>query len=71
VHCASARVARYFDAASTEPVIITKHGRNHTALLSAAMLDTLVRVRSLQKNSPLDPSASQAIDAGIAALNNS
>jgi PHD/YefM family antitoxin component YafN of YafNO toxin-antitoxin module len=47
--------------------IITKHGRDHTVLLSAAMYETLVCGRNPQQTGTLDAAAQQVI-AGAAAV---
>jgi prevent-host-death family protein len=38
-------VGRYQDAAMHEPVVITKHSRPHTVLMSAALFEVLVKGR--------------------------
>ena len=47
-------VGRYQDAALTEPVIITKNGRDKNVLISAAAFETLVRGRVARRTEDLD-----------------
>ena len=56
-------VGRYQDAALTEPVIITKNGRDKNALISAAAFETLVRGRVARRTEDLDDETLKAIAA--------
>lgn len=47
-------VGRYQDAALSEPVIITKNGRDKTVLISAAAFETLVKGRVARRMEDLD-----------------
>lgn len=47
-------VGRFQDAALFEPVIITKHDRPHTVLLSAAMFEVLTKGRVARSIEELD-----------------
>lgn len=47
-------VGRYQDAALTEPVIITKNGRDKNVLISAAAFETLVRGQVSRRMEDLD-----------------
>ena len=44
----------YQEKALTEPVIITKYGRDQTVLVSAAVFETLARGRIAQRMEDLD-----------------
>jgi prevent-host-death family protein len=55
-------VGRYQDAAlAGEPVVVTKHGRRQTVLMSAAMFEVLVRGRVARKVEDLDADTIAAI----------
>jgi len=56
-------VGRYQDAALTEPVIITKNGRDKNVLISAAAFETLVRGRVAHRMEDLDDETLKAIAA--------
>jgi prevent-host-death family protein len=56
-------VGRYQDAALTEPVIITRNGRDRNVLISAAAFETLVRGRVARRTEDLDDETLKAIDA--------
>jgi prevent-host-death family protein len=56
-------VGRYQDAALSEPVIITKNGRDRTVLISAAVFETLVKGRVARRMEDLDDEALKAIAA--------
>ena len=54
-------VGRYQDAALQSPVAITKNGRPHTVLLSAAMFEVLIRGRIARSVDELDEDTLRAI----------
>ena len=54
-------VGRYQDAALQSPVAITKNGRPHTVLLSAAMFEVLIRGRIARSVEELDDDTLRAI----------
>jgi prevent-host-death family protein len=54
-------VGRYQDAALQAPVAITKNGRPHTVLMSAAMFEVLVRGRVARPVEDLDDDTLKAI----------
>lgn len=56
-------VGRYQDAALTEPVIITKNGRDKNVLISAAAFETLVRGGVARRIEDLDDETLKAIAA--------
>ncbi len=56
-------VGRYQDAALSEPVIITKNGRDRTVLISATAFETLVKGRVARRMEDLDDEALKAIAA--------
>ena len=56
-------VGRYQDAALTEPVIITKNGRDKNVLISAAAFETLVRGRVARRMEDLDDEALKSLAA--------
>ena len=56
-------VGRYLDAALTEPVIITKNGRDKNVLISASAFETLVRGRVASRMEDLDDETLKAIAA--------
>ncbi len=56
-------VGRYQDAALSEPVIITKNGRDKTVLISAAAFETLVKGRVARRIEDLDDETLKAIAA--------
>jgi prevent-host-death family protein len=54
-------VGRFQDAAQRAPVAITKNGRTHTVLLSAAMFEVLVKGRVARPVEDLDDETLKAI----------
>ena len=54
-------VGRFQDAAQRAPVAITKNGRTHTVLLSAAMFEVLVKGRVARPIEDLDDETLNAI----------
>jgi len=54
-------VGRFQDAAQWAPVAITKNGRTHTVLLSAAMFEVLVKGRVARPVEELDDETLKAI----------
>jgi prevent-host-death family protein len=54
-------VGRYQDAAQRAPVAITKNGRTHTVLISAAMFELLTKGRIARRVEDLDEDTLQAI----------
>jgi prevent-host-death family protein len=54
-------VGRYQDAAQLEPVAITKNGRTHTVLISAALFEVMARGRIARPVEALDDETLQAI----------
>ena len=56
-------VGRYQDAALTEPVIITKNGRDKNVLISAAAFETLIRGRVARRMEDLDDETLKAVAA--------
>ncbi|MGX9144847.1 type II toxin-antitoxin system prevent-host-death family antitoxin [Mesorhizobium sp. 128a] len=54
-------VGRFQDAAQRAPVAITKNGRTHTVLLSAAMFEVLVKGRVARPVEDLDDETLNAI----------
>ena len=54
-------VGRYQDAALRAPVLITKHDRPHTVLMSAAMFEVFVKGRVARPVEDLDEDTSDAI----------
>lgn len=67
-------VGRYQDAALQTPVAITKNGRPHTVLMSAALFEVLVRGRIARPVEDLDDDtlkaiANSAVPPEFAALN--
>lgn len=54
-------VGRYQDAALQGPVVITKHNRPHTVLLSASMFEVLTKFRVARRVKELDPDTVDAI----------
>ncbi|WP_217576045.1 type II toxin-antitoxin system prevent-host-death family antitoxin [Mesorhizobium sp. GbtcB19] len=54
-------VGRFQDAAQRAPVAITKNGRTHTVLLSAAMFEVLVKGRVARPVEELDDETLKAI----------
>ena len=54
-------VGRFQDAAQRAPVAITKNGRTHTVLLSAAMFEVLVKGRVARPVEELDDETVKAI----------
>lgn len=66
-------VGRYQDAALQAPVAITKNGRPHTVLMSAAMFEVLVRGRVARpvedlEDDTLNAIANSAVPPEFAAL---
>jgi prevent-host-death family protein len=56
-------VGRYQDAAQQAPVIITKHDRPHTVLMSAALFEVLTKGRIARPVEDLDGDTLKAIAA--------
>ncbi|WP_296745436.1 type II toxin-antitoxin system prevent-host-death family antitoxin [Mesorhizobium sp.] len=56
-------VGRFQDAAQRAPVAITKNGRTHTVLLSAAMFEVLVKGKVSRPVEDLDDETLKAIAA--------
>ncbi len=54
-------VGRYQDAALQKPVAITKNGRPHTVLMSAAVFEVLVKGRVARAVEDLDDDTLKAI----------
>jgi prevent-host-death family protein len=54
-------VGRYQDAAMHAPVLITKHDRPHTVLMSAAMFEVFVKGRIARPVEDLDDDTLKAI----------
>jgi prevent-host-death family protein len=54
-------IGRYQDAALQAPVAITKNGRPHTVLMSAALFEVLVRGRIARPVEDLDDDTLKAI----------
>lgn len=54
-------VGRYQDAALQAPVVITKHDRPHTVLMSAAMFEVLTKGRVARPVEDLDDETLRAI----------
>jgi len=54
-------VGRFQDAAQRAPVAITKNGRTHTVLLSAAMFEVLVKGRVARRVEELDEETLNAV----------
>ena len=54
-------VGRYQDAALQSPVVITKHDRPHTVLMSAAMFEVIMKGRVARRIEDLDDDTLQAI----------
>jgi len=54
-------VGRYQDAAMQEPVIITKHNRPHTVLMSAALFKVFAKGRIARPVEDLDDDTLKAI----------
>jgi prevent-host-death family protein len=54
-------VGRYQDAAMSEPVIITKNGRNKNVLISHDAFEVLLRGRIAQRMEDLDDDTLKAI----------
>ena len=54
-------VGRYQDAAQREPVEITKNGRPHTVMLSAALFEILSKGRLARKIEDLDDETAETI----------
>jgi prevent-host-death family protein len=54
-------VGRYQNAALTEPVIITKNGRDKNVLISALAFETLLRRRIARRMDELDEDSLKAI----------
>jgi prevent-host-death family protein len=55
-------VGRYQDAAQRAPVAITKNGRTHTVLMSAAFFEMVMKGRVARKVEDLDDDTLKAID---------
>jgi prevent-host-death family protein len=56
-------VGRYQDAALQAPVAITKNGRPHTVLMSAALFEMMVKGRIARQVEDLDDDTMKAIAA--------
>ncbi len=56
-------IGRYQDAALQAPVIITKHNRPHTVLLSAALFEVFIKGRVARPVEELDDDTLKAIAA--------
>jgi prevent-host-death family protein len=54
-------VGRYQDAALQAPVVITKHNRPHTVLMSAALFEIVIKGRIARRVEELDPDTLDAI----------
>jgi prevent-host-death family protein len=54
-------VGRYQDAAMQSPVVITKHNRPHTVLMSAAMFEVFTKGRVARLVEDLDDDTLKAI----------
>jgi prevent-host-death family protein len=54
-------VGRYQDAAMQAPVVITKHDRPHTVLMSAALFEVVMKGRVARKVEDLDDDTLRAI----------
>ena len=54
-------VGRYQDAAQREPVAITKNGRTHTVLMSAAFFELVMKGRVARPVEDLDDDTLKAI----------
>jgi len=54
-------VGRFQDAAQLEPVIITKNGRSHSVLVSAALFEILTKGRIARRVEDLDNDTVEAI----------
>jgi prevent-host-death family protein len=54
-------VGRYQDAAQQGPVAITKNGRTHTVLVSAALFEVLLKGRVARRVEDLDDETVKAI----------
>ena len=54
-------VGRYQDAALQAPVVITKHDRPHSVLMSAAMFEVLTKGRVARRVEDLDDETLRAI----------
>jgi prevent-host-death family protein len=54
-------VGRYQDAALQAPVAITKNGRPHTVLMSAALFEVVMKGRAVRRVEDLDGGTLQAI----------
>ncbi|MFZ1429294.1 MAG: type II toxin-antitoxin system prevent-host-death family antitoxin [Geminicoccaceae bacterium] len=54
-------VGRYQDAAQREPVAITKNGRTHTVLMSAAFFELVMKGRVARPVEELDDETLRAI----------
>jgi prevent-host-death family protein len=58
-------VGRYQDAALHSPVAITKNGRPHTVLMSAALFEVLVKGRIARPVEDLDDDTLKAIASSV------
>ncbi len=56
-------IGRYQDAALQAPVVITKHDRPHTVLMSAALFEAFIKGRVTQTVEDLDDDTLKAIAA--------
>ena len=57
-------IGRYQDAAQQAPVAITKNGRTHTVLVSAAFFEMVMKGRVARSVEDLDDDTLRAIAAG-------
>ncbi len=56
-------IGRYQDAALQSPVVVTKHNRPHTVLMSAALFEVLTKGRVARPVEDLDDDTLKAIAA--------
>ena len=63
-------VGRYQDAALQGPVAITKNGRPHTVLMSAAFFEMVMKGRVARRVEALDDDMVAAIASGAVKLEN-
>ena len=55
-------IGRYQDAAQHSPVVITKHDRPHTVLMSAALFEVVMKGRVARPVEDLDDDTLKAIE---------
>jgi prevent-host-death family protein len=60
----------YTDSALSEPIIITKNGRERLVLLSIDEYNTLLHLRDLYEDSKEATNAKRAVDPGVLARSN-